>query len=312
MGFNIDEFDASPAEVAVATGKPALIQPASPESVSAAETVAQMLRGGPQGEAKTVEEALQVADDEYMSEVEERLEVAAHYRLLLQDSFFTDPTTKVARRVTYELRAWVRERLAELVGMSTPKKNALSDAETELLKALAEFTPTHLQALKLVADKVISGGGIKPAPSTAPTMAPKTAPKASGPALVKRGPSAGSEASQSQQEGAEPRGRGRPPGSKNKPKVEEPEMVQAIRRHPDGSEEPLFKQDKDGNTVPQMIRRVKKQPRAEGGIPFPDSDQRMAAATHYMAEAQASRGRDQHGQQIGGLVELAKTLPSNQ
>ncbi len=310
MPFNIDEFDAPADERAVAAGKPAPIQPAQLAPDTSAEAiVASMLRPTvPIGEASSVDEAMAVADDEYMNEVVERLDVAAHYQLLLRDSFFADPNTRVAKRVTYELRAWVRERLAELVGMTTPKKAAaLSDSDVEIVKALANFTPAHLHALKLVADKLVLGGLVAPTPAPAPAPAAALpAPKAAGPALVKRGPAPGTAAPKDYED--EPkRGRGRPPGSPNKPKAPpEPEMVQAVRRHADGTEEPLF--DKDGN--PRMVKKVVRQvAKGRGAIPFPDSPTKMAAATRYVADAQANRGTDQHGQQVGGLVEIAKTLP---
>ncbi len=308
MPFNLDEFDSSPDEAAAVGAKPSQVQP-SPESGSAAAIVAEMLHPAvPVGEAASVEEAMGVADDEYMNEVVERLDVAAHYQLLLRDSFFSDPNTRVARRVTFELRAWVRERLAELVGMSTPKKAALSDSEVEIVKALAEFTPRHLQALKLLAEKVINVGQV-PSPPLPPTSADRKPPKASAPTLVKRGPVPGAGGASAPAD--EPRrGPGRPPGSPNKPKAPaEPEMVQAIRRSADGSEEPLF--NKDGS--PRMVKKIPKQMAAgRGAKPFPKTLQQMTAATQHMSEKQANRGTDQHGQQIGGLVELAKTLPEGE
>jgi hypothetical protein len=306
MAFNIDEFDATPDERAQVAERPA--KPAAPGPVmagSAEEIVAQMLRPSvPQGEAETVDEAMQVAEDEYMSEVEQRLEVAACYRTLLTDTFFTTPTT-AAKRVTYELRAWVRERLAELVGMA-PSKPKMTEAEGETLKLLADFTPTHLAALKLMADKAITMMGHLPPPAPAPASRLLTKPPA--PTLVKRSAPAATPAPAPQEEAPVKRGAGRPPGAKNKPKDSD-EWVQAIRKHADGTEEPLFKKDKDGNMVPQMIRRQKKPMEVPGRIPFPNSSQQMSAATHVVASAQANRGKDQHGQQVGGLVELAKQLP---
>jgi len=243
MAFDMDEFGASEDEGtgevsdprAVAgvpgSGRPGVGPAQSARSAplpqnepivpNAAEIVAKMLGQrppAPHEEPQTVQEAMEVANDEYMNEVVDRLDVAAHYQLLLKDTFF-QTNTRAAVRVTNELRAWVRERLAELVGMNTTKKLQLSD---ETIKVLSEFTPAEIYALKSVASKLIAGGFTAPA-SSAP-VAPqvqKVVPAA--PALVKRGPAqqpaaAQSPAPQPQPTEQEPprRGPGRPPGARNK------------------------------------------------------------------------------------------------
>ncbi len=308
MAFNFDEYDATPGESTGEVGdkpvlqRPAPIQTAAPVAGSAEDIVRQMLQpAAPVGEASSVEQAMAVADDEYMNEVVERLDVAAHYQLLLKDSFFANPNTRVAKRVTYELRAWVRERLAELVGMNVQKQAKLSDSDVEIVKALSAFTPAHLHALKLVADKLLAGGLNPPAPA-APSTSNQPPPRPSAPALVKRtntpGPPAPAVAEPLPSDAQ--RGRGRPFKLK-----EDEELVPAVRKHPDGSEEPLY--NKDG--TPKMIKRQRRQVAAgRGAIPFPTSPQQMAAATRVVAEQQANRGKDQHGQQVGGLVEIAKNM----
>src|SRR5262249_21609094 len=63
-----------------------------------------------------------------LSEVERRLEIASHYRLLLQDRLF-ESTSLAARQVEAEVRAFVKERLEILVGMRQP-----TTAQTQTVK----------------------------------------------------------------------------------------------------------------------------------------------------------------------------------
>jgi hypothetical protein len=241
-------------------------------------------------EPQTAAAALETSQDAYMDQVEERLDVAAHYRILLANPMF-DNNTRASQIVTHEMRGFIRERLGVLLGIGdTSKKPELfSDVQLEVLRSLGELTLGHVTALKLVASKLL---GEAPPPREAPVLRPAPAPQAPAqrpaPAPVgpRRAPPAPAPASTQPAaapiEEQRPRGPGRPPGSKNKPK-DEPEMVQAIRKHPDGSEEPLF--HKDGS--PRMVKVIPKRPQqAAGRLPFPNESQ-MAQVTAVQATQRA-------------------------
>lgn len=236
MPFDMSEFEGTAEEAALAnppepvdprTGivqgmlggpQPARVAPVpqnQPIIGNAAEIVASMLGQRPPQPPQGVTQSDE-ADDEYMSEVEARLDVAAHYQLLLKDSFF-QTNSRAARQVTTELRTWVKERLAELVGMQNPKKLQLSD---ETIQVLSELSSAEIYALKSVASKLIAGGFTAPASTTNSVPPPK--PKApAAPALIKRGGSTGTVQSSpppppEPTEEPQRRGPGRPAGSKNR------------------------------------------------------------------------------------------------
>lgn len=84
-------------------------------------------------------------DDNYMHQVDERLEVTTHYRILLQGSLF-DSDSPAARIVEKEVRRFVRNRVeillgirreAEVHGPAAPVSLPFTEAEITALKALA-------------------------------------------------------------------------------------------------------------------------------------------------------------------------------
>jgi len=86
-----------------------------------------------------------------MSEVEKRLEVASYYRLLLNDSLFTDKTP-ASVMVENEIRGFIRDRLAYLLNI----KQEVKATPVEL-----PFSQEELAALTWLASKVIANPKLK-------------------------------------------------------------------------------------------------------------------------------------------------------
>lgn len=235
---------------------------------------------------QTASEALETTSDEYMNQVEERMDVAAHYRILLSNPLF-DNNTKPANIVSFEVQGFLRQRLGELIGITTPKKETFTEAQVEILRSLGDLTPIQVEALRMISGRV-SGIVLPAAPASPPAHRPAPAPEAPAtrPAVTPTGPrrSAPAQALPATQSAPQaapavqerPRGPGRPPGAKNKTKETE-QMVPAVRKHPDGTEEPLF--NKDGS--PRMVR-VQRTQRPAGAMPFPNEAQ-MTMVTDQLA-----------------------------
>src|SRR4051812_31169286 len=81
----------------------------------------------------------EVALDHGLSEAEERLEVASHYRLLLNDHMFGE-MTPAASKVEKEIRRFIINRLEVLLGMKqeqAPAKDVFTEPEINALKSVA-------------------------------------------------------------------------------------------------------------------------------------------------------------------------------
>jgi hypothetical protein len=131
--------------------------------------------------AGAVLESIQDTFDEHMSEVEKRLEVASYYRVLLNDSLFTDGS-EAARMVEKEVRTFIKQRLEVLLGMKAEKQQVVVESKKE-------FTDPEVAALKALAAKVIGK------PALVETTAPKTPAKpeikkAAAPAPAPKAPAA--------------------------------------------------------------------------------------------------------------------------
>lgn len=131
-----------------------------------------------QEETETVlqetEEAFAGTIDSQMSVVETRLEQAQYYRLLLNDSIFSDPGNPVvAQIVEDEIKEFVRERMSVLVGVgSTDKKSVFSDEEVTALRELA--SSEVVDTLKALVSRLLK----KPLSPVAPLEdKPKSKPK---------------------------------------------------------------------------------------------------------------------------------------
>jgi hypothetical protein len=137
--------------------------------------------------------------DNYMSEVDKRLEVASFYRALLKNPLFNGTRDKgsAATVVEKEVRAFCRSRLAVLMGLK-PETSATPTAVS------SPFTTEQTEALIAVANKLIANSRTIPLPvvmpaegkgpvvNTVPTggkPAAKVAPKATiKPKVNKKGP----------------------------------------------------------------------------------------------------------------------------
>lgn len=250
------------------------------------------IMGPPAAAPQTVQQALESTQDSYMDEVEERLEIAAYFRSALNNPLF-DNDTKAARIVQHEISGFIRERLGVLLGLGEPKKpNGFSDDQTEILKSLGDLSPAHVTALRMVASKLV---GEPPAAREEPVLRQAKAPAApvvrQAPAPSRRAPAPSPVPTQTARASTPPqtqptqdqprRGPGRPPGSKNKSKDTE-QMVHAVRKHADGTEEPLF--NEDGS--PRMVR-VPRIQRPAGALPMPN-DTQMVGVTAAQAGSRAA------------------------
>lgn len=253
----------------------------------------------PTNEPQSLDEALQSSESLYMNLVDKRLAIASLYRTLLNGSLFQgeDPSEEV-KVVEDEVKAFVRDRLGVLMGIAsdTPKKGQLTEEELAVVKLLVTLTPLQIQAVKIFADKVVAAGALQdePAPAAAkptPVPAPKPAAPTIRPRVVTQPQLAPRQAPQQPQIAQQPvpaqqqpqaapprRGPGRPPGSKNKLT----QMVQAVRKHPDGSEEPLYNEDGSPRMVP--VKRIQ---RPAGALPFP-SEEAMGALMQQQAVTTAA------------------------
>ena len=152
-------------------------------------------------EEETQEEGESDAElDNYMSEVDKRLEVASFYRALLKNPLFNGVRDKgsAATVVEKEVRAFCRSRLAVLMGLK-PETSAITTVVTS-----SPFTPEQTEALVAVANKLIANSRTIPLPvvmpaevkgpvvNTVPTggkPVAKVAPKATiKPKVTKKGP----------------------------------------------------------------------------------------------------------------------------
>ena len=293
MGFDFDEqgrneeFDATDGEV---TGEPG-DKPRPPRTGSLAaqkpvigdaeRIVAALIGrgtgvGSPTATPATAEEAVQMTSDSYMDEIEKRLEVAHCYREFLANPLF-DNSNEASRIAEFEIRAFVRERLGALMGVGeagAARKSSLSDAEQEVVRLLAEFTPAEITALKTVATKLAAAMEAPP-PVLRPVQAPVKAPTAKPTLAVRQGTTAQASTPVSESR----RGPGRPPGAKNKPKAA-PEKKPAV----DGDGNPIM----NSRGEQAMITPQRRQYPA-GAIPFPASKEEMEAAVQVVSTRQESR-----------------------
>lgn len=188
----------------------------------AAQSIAQDLFHPQEAAVEEVlDEAAQV--DEQMSEVEAKLELARYYRMLLNGSLFTDVSSAPARQVEKEVRDFVRQRLAVLMGVQQEpvKKPKITDL----------FDGEEVETIKMLIAKVRAKAGTAPAaprePAPEPSLQPKKVPAA--PALAKKTP---------------------PPAQVN---ARPPPQQPAPQTEPEPAERPAPRQPA-GKTNPLMVR----------------------------------------------------------
>jgi hypothetical protein len=90
--------------------------------------------------------------DEQLSDVEKRLEIAAHFRLLLRDHLFSEPVTEAGLVVEKMVRSFIKGKLKVLLGIEPPPPE-------RHLPPPSDFSTEQVEALRLVADKVLASQG---------------------------------------------------------------------------------------------------------------------------------------------------------
>lgn len=154
------------------------------DPATAAEVVEGLFAPAPEPESED-EETGESELDAQMLAVDQQLQQAQYYRLMLNDSFFDDDSP-IARRVDKEIRTFVRGRLGVLMGVKQAPAQPVAPVR-------ADFTPAQVGALQQLADKVL-GMASKPAPAAPPPPAPpalkkvEVKPVAAAPEPVKKAP----------------------------------------------------------------------------------------------------------------------------
>jgi hypothetical protein len=267
-----------------------------------------------------------------MSAVAQRLLLAQYYQTLLNGSLFEGDTSPPALRVTKELRGFVRQRLAVLMGV---KREPIGAAPAVVMKP--QFTDDEVKALRAVAAKVNGLGTVPQAPSKPPeappvlkkveapvTAAPKLAAAKAPPTVQAKKPPAPItiQAKPGQRAGPPPR-----PAVKTAPKVADSRVPEAYRNDPtltfkngkvfvqmrDADDQPLWVQDlKTGKSEP-MLKDVTQQAKPVPGtatiLPTPSVEQAnmvMQTAADSMLGMAAKKSE---GMRVGGL--FSATVVSN-
>ncbi len=162
------------------------------EDEATSEVIDGLTEPDPEVEAEQEVEAETADFDAQFREVEDRLQTAQYYRLLLNDSLF-DVSDAAGRQVDTEIKAFVRERLEVLMGIRAAKP------VVRIEKVEPQFGPEELAALKLVAKLCIEKNATKlaaakpekpkaepalkkPKPEAKPAPKPVTPPQAPRPA----------------------------------------------------------------------------------------------------------------------------------
>lgn len=139
-------------------------------------------------EFEDVQESDDLDLDEQMQDVEKRLEIAACYRALLNDTMFSKQST-ASRVVEKRMRDFIRSELKVLLGVqraAAPVESTFSEEQVDVLKRIADKVigkPTLTEAPQLRRRAVAAPPPPKKAETTAPQLrqrpapAPKTAPR---------------------------------------------------------------------------------------------------------------------------------------
>jgi hypothetical protein len=108
-------------------------------------------------------------EDPEFDEVEQRLQTAQYYKLLLREALFGDDQSPAAAQVEAELREFVRTRVKVLLGMEGPKVNVIERDPV--------FNADEITALKELAHRLLAASEDLGKPQKAPSS-PVEAPKA--------------------------------------------------------------------------------------------------------------------------------------
>ncbi len=115
------------------------------------------------------DEATDEEDDALEEDVESRLEAAVYYKTLLRGELFAGASTAAGRIVTKRVRDFVRTELRKLLGLERTE---------EPQQAAQVFTPDEVQALKVVAGRVLSKTSVSEGPQLRTVEVAPAAPKA--------------------------------------------------------------------------------------------------------------------------------------
>lgn len=210
-------------------------------------------------------ETEEVSDDQYMLEVDSRLEVAHFYRLLLRNSLFSE-ASDASEVVERKVRGFIRSQLEELMGIRQPAKVV----EERKPMPADVLNDDEVRALKMVASKLIRKpelAEVKPVSAPATPPAPKLAPK---PPAVK--PAMVATAKPAVVTAKAPPGK-KKPGPKRATPTEKVELVE----HP----------DHPGHMVEQRKQKIQK---PAGYVPMPTDNNAMGAVLQQRAYAAGSLG----------------------
>lgn len=109
-----------------------------------------------------------------LADVDLRLETADYYRAILKQDFF-DAESQAAQIVDAEIRAFIRERLEILLGLRSPRAQDVQ-----------QFEEAEVQALKIVAAKVLGKPALAEQVKSAPPIVKKMATPSQAPRPLPR------------------------------------------------------------------------------------------------------------------------------
>lgn len=200
--------------------------------------------------------AVTVSDEQYMEDVDRRLDVASTYRQLLRAPLFESPNESTLI-VETEIREFVVQRLKVLLNMAP--------APQQIVQAQLPFDEQELKTLKILLSSLAERAAKKAeVPSGPPQVAKTTLAPAPQPPAVRRATTPASAPVAAQKPPARPVGR--PPGpTKVEPKPPEDENLVEI-------EDP-----RSGQTI--LARKPRRQVRSKNSIPMPRGGE-MEAILH--------------------------------
>jgi hypothetical protein len=203
-----------------------------------------------------------VSDEQYMEDVDRRLDVASTYRQLLRAPLFESPneSTKI---VETEIREFVVQRLKVLLNMAP--------APQPVVQAQLPFDEQELKTLKILLSSLAERAAKKAEPTSGPPQVAKTtlAP-APQPPTVRRATAPASAPVAAPKQPARPVGR--PPGpAKSAPVAPKPPEENLVE----------LEDPRSGQTI--LARKPRRQVRSRGAIPMPRGGE-MEQILHMQAQ----------------------------
>ncbi|MBA3354286.1 MAG: hypothetical protein H0U23_17985 [Blastocatellia bacterium] len=268
MGFNREEFEANDNETAN-------------EALDSSRLADRILGN------------LEIVDDDesedYMGEVDKRLEVTSYYRELLRGSLF-EANSEAARIVEKEVKKYVRERVEILLGIKTVTEKVTAPAPLP-------FDEQEVTALKMLASKLIGNPALaserKPQePVLRQVAAPKPAP---APVIARRPTPAAPAPVEKKAKASEPKASA--PAAPVAPVVAAPKAPPAEPEQPTkkgrvaGSISKTVVNPETGTEVEITVPKIQ---RPRGALPFP-SAQQMSLITAQQANQSVMNAQSSPG-----------------